>query len=176
MNSGGVASIVAPAVGPFDHHTALDPCACVLLGSRQQFATPPLRPDLDLGRVLISSESLAWRAWAAIASALSRMPFETMRNPIQFKPQHGGRTAYGYPATVLADLCEAVLSARAGETLPSRFAELAKQCEVLVRGFAAISAERRPASRWNSCPGSLEYAPRPVGAAGGLPLLAAAHR
>lgn len=34
------------------------------------------------------------------------------KNPIRFKAPHGGRPAFGYPATVLADLCEAVLAAR----------------------------------------------------------------
>lgn len=61
-----------------------------------------------------------------------------IRNPIRFKPLHGGRPAYGYPATVLADLCEAVLAARAATKLDKRQENLAKQCEVLVRGFARV--------------------------------------
>ena len=61
-----------------------------------------------------------------------------IRTPIRFKPPHGGRPAYGYPATVLADLCEAVLAARASGSLDARQANLAKQCEVLVRGFARV--------------------------------------
>lgn len=61
-----------------------------------------------------------------------------IRSPIRFKPLHGGRPAYGYPATVLADLCEAVLAARATSKLDKRQDNLAKQCEVLVRGFARV--------------------------------------
>lgn len=61
-----------------------------------------------------------------------------LKKPLEFKPKHGGRAAYGYPATVLADLCEAVLEARAKNELPARLAALAKQCEILIRGFARV--------------------------------------
>lgn len=62
----------------------------------------------------------------------------SLRSPIEFIPPHGGRSAYGYPATVLADICEAVLAARDSSQLsPSQLA-IAKQCEVLVRGFARV--------------------------------------
>jgi len=61
-----------------------------------------------------------------------------IRSPIRFKPPHGGRPAYGYPATVLADLCEAVLAARASSKLDKRQENLAKKCEILVRGFARV--------------------------------------
>ena len=36
-----------------------------------------------------------------------------IQNPIEFQPPRGGRTAFGYEATILADICEAVLAARA---------------------------------------------------------------
>jgi hypothetical protein len=62
----------------------------------------------------------------------------TLNSPIKFLPPHGGRSAYGYPATVLADICEAVLAARANETLTPTQLEVANQCEVLVRGFARV--------------------------------------
>lgn len=61
-----------------------------------------------------------------------------LKKPIEFKPKHGGRSAYGYPATVLADVCEAILNARAANKLPAKLAVLAKQCEVLIRGFARV--------------------------------------
>lgn len=35
-----------------------------------------------------------------------------IRNPILFKPIPGGKSAYGYEATILADICDAVLTAR----------------------------------------------------------------
>jgi len=61
-----------------------------------------------------------------------------LRSPIKFKPPHGGRPAYGYPATILADICETVLAARQAAKLPPRQSNIADQCEVLVRGFARV--------------------------------------
>lgn len=61
-----------------------------------------------------------------------------LKKPIQFKPKHGGKPAYGYPATVLADLCDAILAARTSGQLPERQQGLAKQCEILIRGFARV--------------------------------------
>lgn len=61
-----------------------------------------------------------------------------LKRPIEFKPKHGGRAAHGYPATVLADICEAVLEARASGRLPTRLQQMAKQCEILIRGFARV--------------------------------------
>jgi hypothetical protein len=61
-----------------------------------------------------------------------------LRSPIKFLPPHGGRSAFGYPATLLADICEAVLGARqAGELTPTQQA-VANQAEILVRGFARV--------------------------------------
>ena len=35
-----------------------------------------------------------------------------LQAPLEFQPPGGGRTAYGYPATVLVDICNIVLEAR----------------------------------------------------------------
>lgn len=61
-----------------------------------------------------------------------------LNTPIRFLPPHGGRSAYGYPATLLADICEAVLAARSAEKLSPGQTAVANQCEVLVRGFARV--------------------------------------
>lgn len=61
-----------------------------------------------------------------------------LKAPIKFMPTRGGRSAYGYPATVLADICEAVLAARASNQLPAAYEAIGNQCEVLVRGFARV--------------------------------------
>lgn len=61
-----------------------------------------------------------------------------IRNPIQFVQPKGGR-AYGFEATVLADICDAVLAARKqGGILQPQQAHIAEQCELLVRGFARV--------------------------------------
>jgi hypothetical protein len=54
-------------------------------------------------------------------------------HPILFRTM-GGSLAYGYEATVLADICEAVLSARDAGALQKQQLHIAKQCEILVRG------------------------------------------
>lgn len=61
---------------------------------------------------------------------------EMITNPIRF--QAGGVIAYGYEATILADLCEAVLAARKAGTLNYQQEHIAEQCEILVRGFARV--------------------------------------
>jgi hypothetical protein len=61
-----------------------------------------------------------------------------LKSPIKFTPLHGGKPANGYPATILADICETVLAARQAGALPSRQLGIAEQCEVLVRGFARV--------------------------------------
>lgn len=61
-----------------------------------------------------------------------------IRNPIEFRPPVGGRSAYGYEATILADICDVVLSARKNNSLHLSQAHYADQCEILVRGFARV--------------------------------------
>lgn len=62
-----------------------------------------------------------------------------IRKPIRFIPPGGGNPAYGYEATILADICDAVLAARNKPgTLQSQQAHIAEQCELLVRGFARV--------------------------------------
>lgn len=61
-----------------------------------------------------------------------------LKSPIRFQNPRGGGTAYGYPATILADYCDAVLAARKEGTLPPRQSQVAEQCEILVRGFARV--------------------------------------
>lgn len=58
-------------------------------------------------------------------------------NPIKFKTTHG-HIAYGYDATVLVDICDAVLRARADDKLQQQQLHIAARCELLVRGFARV--------------------------------------
>lgn len=63
-----------------------------------------------------------------------------LRNPIKFVAKKTiGRVTYGYPATLLADICDAVLAARAaGALTTASHIAIAAQCEILVRGFARV--------------------------------------
>jgi hypothetical protein len=60
---------------------------------------------------------------------------EMIKNPVRFKLPVFGNLAYGYEATILADLCDAVLEARKQGALHHQQAHIAVQCEILVRAF-----------------------------------------
>ena len=57
-------------------------------------------------------------------------------SPIKFRTSGG--IAFGYPATILADICDGVLAARAAGVLQKQQAHIATQAEILVRGFARV--------------------------------------
>jgi hypothetical protein len=61
-----------------------------------------------------------------------------MNTPVRFQAPTGGTTATGYEATILADLCDAVLAARKAGALRTSQEHIADQCELLVRGFARV--------------------------------------
>lgn len=61
-----------------------------------------------------------------------------LESPIRFTHSAGGGVAFGYPATLLADLCDAILSARKGGALQKQQEHIAAQAEILVRGFARV--------------------------------------
>jgi hypothetical protein len=59
-----------------------------------------------------------------------------LSQPILFQPQGG--TSYGYPATILADICDAILRARDAKATGPRQANIVQQADILVRGFARV--------------------------------------
>ena len=61
-----------------------------------------------------------------------------IRNPIKFRHSGGGGVAFGYPATLLADICDAILAARRAGALQKQQEHIAQQAEILVRGFARV--------------------------------------
>jgi hypothetical protein len=62
-----------------------------------------------------------------------------INSPIRFIPPHGGNIADGFEATILPDICDAVLEARRhpGVLLPQQ-EHIAQRCEVLLRSFAKV--------------------------------------
>lgn len=62
-----------------------------------------------------------------------------LQYPIKFvRPGRGGKLALGYEATVLPQLCDVVLEAREKGLLTNKQLLIAKQCEILTRGLAAV--------------------------------------
>ena len=59
-----------------------------------------------------------------------------LTSPILFRI--GGVEAYGFPATILVDICEAVLTARDAGALNPQQKSLAQRCDVLIRGLATV--------------------------------------
>jgi P63C domain len=76
-------------------------------------------------------------ATKAIAPFISKELADVINSPILFRPTTGG-IAYGYEATVLADLCDVVLASRKANKLHHQQVHIAEQCEILVRGFARV--------------------------------------
>lgn len=74
----------------------------------------------------------------AVSPYVSKELLALMGNPIKFRHSKGGKFAYGYPATVLADICDVVLSARKEGALLKHQEHIADRCELLVRGFARV--------------------------------------
>lgn len=71
----------------------------------------------------------------ALEPFISKEFLARAQNPIKFKLPNGS-TAFGYEATMLPDICNAVLESRAQGKLSPKQVHIAKQCEVLVRGLA----------------------------------------
>jgi hypothetical protein len=62
-----------------------------------------------------------------------------IRKPIRFfLPPPGRRQAHGYEATILADICDAILAARKLGLLQPQQLHIADRCEILLRGFARV--------------------------------------
>lgn len=59
-------------------------------------------------------------------------------NLLSFAIPAAAVSAFGYPATILADLCDVVLSARRAGALLKQQEHIAERCEILVRGFARV--------------------------------------
>lgn len=59
-------------------------------------------------------------------------------SPIQYRPKHGGRTAFGYNATLLPQICEVILDAdKNGAIRPSQ-KHVAEAAGILIRAFARV--------------------------------------
>lgn len=74
---------------------------------------------------------------ARLKNYVSPQLLEGTAKPIKFKTSTGN-IAYGYEATILADICEAVLAARKDGNLQKQQLHIADQCETLMRGFARV--------------------------------------
>ena len=75
---------------------------------------------------------------ATLAPHVTGETLARAHSPIEFTPPHGGRTAYGYPASLLTDICDVVLAARSAGDLQPQQLHIAERCEILIRGLARV--------------------------------------
>jgi hypothetical protein len=61
---------------------------------------------------------------------------EMIKNPVRFRGH--GSLSYGYEATILAEICDAILACREAKELNHQQEHIAKQAEILVRAFAKV--------------------------------------
>ena len=59
-------------------------------------------------------------------------------NPIEFQPPDGGRSAYGFRATLLPEVCVVYLKARDAGVLRASQLHIAERAELLIRGLATV--------------------------------------
>ncbi len=74
----------------------------------------------------------------SIARYVSADSMPALKHPVRFKNPVGGGIALGYPATLLPDICDVILAARAAGSLQERQLPIAQRCELLLRGLAQV--------------------------------------
>lgn len=63
---------------------------------------------------------------------------KALASPIEFKNPTGGGNAYGYPATILVDICEVVRTAYDSGELPERYTDILERCSVVYKALARV--------------------------------------
>ena len=100
------------------------------------------------GRGMQTALGLGQRHGALLKGLLTRnniKPFinrdiaMAIESPIRFiRPGRGGKLAAGIEATILADICDAILDARKNTKLTAKELVIADHCEILTRAFAKV--------------------------------------
>ena len=101
----------------------------IFLGIGASRGSPKIDRGAQIPRFLASK---------AIFPFVSNELIAVLKSPIEFQPPEGGRTAYGYPATILVDVCNTVLDARDAGALQKNQHHIASRCDVLIRGLATV--------------------------------------
>lgn len=71
-----------------------------------------------------------------VKSFISEDLMACLSSPIEFKPLHGGRSAFGHDAALLPQICEVILDAEKAGALKRPLQ--AKIADILLRGFARV--------------------------------------
>ena len=98
----------------------------IFLGIGASRGSPKIHRGAQIPRFLASK---------AIFPFVSNELIAVLKSPIEFQPPGGGRTVYGYPATVLADVCDVILDAHNAGVLRPQQIPIAENCRVLSRAL-----------------------------------------
>ena len=90
------------------------------------------------GQKIDSVQVPRFMASKTLSPFISRDLMQVLHSRIVFQNPHGGGVAHGYPATILVDICEAMLAARDAGVLQKQQVPIAERCSMLMRGFARI--------------------------------------
>ena len=74
----------------------------------------------------------------SIKPFISKDLMPALKSPILFKNPVGGGNAHGYLATILADICEAVIDAKNAGVLHPHQKHIFDRCNILLRGFVRV--------------------------------------
>lgn len=74
----------------------------------------------------------------AVSPFISNELSSRMAEPVRFRAPSGGSVATGYEATILPEICDAVLAARKAGAILKQQLHIAEQCEALIRAFAKV--------------------------------------
>lgn len=113
------------------------PCY-VLEDERRVISQQGMLKALGLSLGNTGSRIASFAAGKGVSQYLNEGAAALFRDPIRFRTPGGGPIAYGYEATLLADLCDAVLAARKAGVLQHQQTHVAERCEILVRSFARV--------------------------------------
>jgi hypothetical protein len=80
----------------------------------------------------------AFLASDSIKPFISPQLMARLLTPLQYRPKHGGRTAFGYEATILPEICEVILEANEHAPLKSNQRHLVETANTLIRAFAKV--------------------------------------
>jgi hypothetical protein len=74
----------------------------------------------------------------AVRPFISNELMARLNFPREYQPKHGGRSAHGHEATLLPELCGAILDAAKASKLGKRQERIVRTAEILIRGFARV--------------------------------------
>ena len=73
-----------------------------------------------------------------IKSFLENEIVNRIKNPIRFRSPTGGKVTYGYDATILADICFAVIEADGKGKLQKQQKHIAERCRILTKAWSKV--------------------------------------